>query len=84
MIIDLVYIGAKLAADLSSRSVTVKAVDSNRMTSSHSASPSLFSSPTDDYGVPDDWKMSPQVDYYGASYYFKHVIIHRHLSWNSI
>src|SRR6185437_4391458 len=39
---------------------------------SHSDAPSLFTSPTDGYGEPDDFKMSASADFYGTSMYPMH------------
>ena len=34
--------------------------------------PGLFTSPTDGYGEPDDWKMAANADFFGTSIYPKH------------
>jgi beta-galactosidase len=39
---------------------------------SHAAAPGLFTSPTDGYGEPDDWKMAANADFFGTSLYPKH------------
>jgi beta-galactosidase GanA len=66
----------KLAQDLHSKAEAVKSVDGKHITTSHSGAPSVSTSPFDDHGVPDDWKMSnvKSVDFYGSSYYPKHAM----------
>lgn len=66
------FISDKLAEDLRAKEEAVHEADPTRLTTSHSDIPSVLASPLDDYGMPDDWKMSAQVDYYGASIYPKH------------
>src|SRR5579875_3752837 len=66
------FISDKLAEDLRAKEEAVHEADQTRLTTSHSDIPSVLASPLDDYGMPDDWKMSAQVDYYGASIYPKH------------
>ncbi len=66
------YIIEKLAQDLRARYETVKRVLPNAVATSHAGSPSLFTSPLNPYGSPDDWKMARVVDYYGTSFYPKH------------
>jgi len=39
---------------------------------SHADVPGLFTSPTDGYGEPDDWKMAASADFFGTSLYPKH------------
>ncbi|MGH9543110.1 MAG: beta-galactosidase [Terriglobales bacterium] len=66
------FISDKLAEDLRAKEEAVHAVDPTHLTTSHSDIPTVLASPLDDYGMPDDWKMAPQVDYYGSSIYPKH------------
>ena len=66
------FILDKLAADLEARYDTVKRVLPNHVATSHAGAPSLFTSPLNPYGSPDDWKMAKVVDYYGTSFYPKH------------
>jgi beta-galactosidase len=66
------FIISKLAEDLRSRYETVKRVVPDRIATSHAAAPSLFTSPLDGDGDPDDWLMAQQVDYWGTSFYPKH------------
>ena len=77
------YIDDKLAGDLKMR---VDAIRSGRPgptslamnkqliqpITSHAAVPGLFTSPTDGYGEPDDWKMTANADFFGTSIYPKH------------
>lgn len=65
------FISDKLAEDLALKARAVKAVVPAGITTSHSATPGLFSRP-DWSGTPDDRKMSKSVDYYGVSIYPKH------------
>lgn len=65
------FISDKLAEDLALKARAVKAVCPRGVTTSHSATPGLFSRP-DWSGTPDDRKMSKNVDYYGVSIYPKH------------
>ncbi len=62
----------KLAEDLALRNAAVKQVDPVHVTTSHAAVPSLFTTPAEGDGAPDDWMMSRAVDYYGTSFYPKH------------
>lgn len=66
------FISDKLAEDLRAKEEAIHAVDPTHLTTSHSDIPSVLASPLDDYGMPDDWKMAAQVDYYGTSIYPKH------------
>ncbi len=70
------YIDDKLADDLKTR---VDAIRSGRTKTnvlqpitSHADVPGLFTSPTDGYGEPDDWKMAASADFFGTSLYPKH------------
>ena len=66
------FILDKLQADLKARYDTVKRVLPDHVATSHAGAPSLFTSPLNPYGSPDDWKMAKVVDYYGTSFYPKH------------
>lgn len=66
------FILEKLAEDLEARYRTVKRVLPDHVATSHAGAPSLFTSPLNPYGSPDDWKMAGVVDYYGTSFYPKH------------
>lgn len=63
----------KLQKDLLWRVKTIKEVDSEHIVASHSAISSLYLSPLEGGGNPDDWKMSKVVDVWGTSFYPKHV-----------
>lgn len=66
------FIVDKLAEDLKAKYDAVKRVLPDRVTTSHAAAPSLFTSPAMGDGAPDDWKMADVVDYWGTSFYPKH------------
>lgn len=66
------FIIQKLAEDLQARYRTVKNVLPNHVATSHAGAPSLFTSPLNPYGSPDDWKMAEVVDFWGTSFYPKH------------
>ena len=66
------FIDDKLAGDLKTRVDAIRRADRTHPISSHADSPGLFTSPTDGYGEPDDWKMSATADFYGTSIYPKH------------
>ncbi len=66
------FILDKLQEDLAARYRTVKAVLPDHVATSHAGAPSLFTSPLNPYGSPDDWMMADVVDYYGTSFYPKH------------
>ena len=66
------FIEDKLAGDLKTRVDAVRSADSIHPITSHAAVPGLFTSPTDGYGEPDDWKMSSSADFFGTSLYPKH------------
>ena len=66
------FIDDKLAADLKTRVDAVRTLDHAHAITSHAASPALFTSPTDGYGEPDDWKMAASADFFGISLYPKH------------
>lgn len=66
------FIEDKLAEDLKTRVEAIRSVDASHPITSHAAAPGLFTSPTDGYGEPDDWKMSSSADFFGTSLYPKH------------
>lgn len=66
------FIDEKLAGDLATRTNAIRTFDKVHPISSHSDAPSLFTSPTDGYGEPDDFRMSASVDFYGTSMYPMH------------
>lgn len=66
------FIDDKLAGDLKTRVDAVRVADKTHPITSHAAVPGLFTSPTDGYGEPDDWKMSASADFFGTSLYPKH------------
>lgn len=66
------FIEDKLAEDLKTRVDAIRSMDTRHPVTSHAAAPGLFTSPTDGYGEPDDWKMSSSADFFGTSLYPKH------------
>ena len=50
----------------------VRGADKTHFITSHAAVPALFTSPTDGFGEPDDWKMAAVADAFGTSLYPKH------------
>ena len=66
------FIDDKLAGDLKTRVAAIRSADKVHPITSHAAAPGLFTSPTDGYGEPDDWKMSANADFFGTSLYPKH------------
>jgi beta-galactosidase len=66
------FIQDKLAEDLSWRQSTIRLAD-DHLCSSHSAVPMVLSSPLDEQGSPDDWRMARSVEIWGTSLYPKHV-----------
>ena len=66
------FIDDKLGGDLQTRVDAIRSADDTHPITSHAASPGLFTSPTDGYGEPDDWKMSAKADFFGTSIYPKH------------
>lgn len=66
------FIADKLAGDLKTRVDAIRVVDKTHPITSHAAAPGLFTSPTDGYGEPDDWKMSASADFFGTSLYPMH------------
>ncbi len=67
-----VFITDRLAEDLRARNDAVKEIVPDRVTTSHSAVPGVFTSLAAGDGNPDDWLMYRSVDYYGVSLYPKH------------
>ncbi|MGO8720929.1 MAG: beta-galactosidase [Acidobacteriaceae bacterium] len=63
------FIDDKLAEDLHTRVVAIRSADPSHPITSHADDPGLFTSPTDGYGQPDDWKMSKAADFFGTSIY---------------
>ncbi|MBZ5566187.1 MAG: beta-galactosidase, partial [Acidobacteriia bacterium] len=66
------FIDDKLAGDLKTRVDSIRSADHAHFITSHAAVPGLFTSPTDGYGEPDDWKMSASANFFGTSLYPKH------------
>jgi beta-galactosidase len=66
------FIDDKLAGDLKTRVEAVRSEDHAHFITSHAAVPALFTSPTDGFGEPDDWKMASSADFFGTSLYPKH------------
>ncbi|HUI41263.1 MAG TPA: beta-galactosidase [Terriglobia bacterium] len=66
------FIDDKLAGDLKTRVDAIRTADRAHAITSHAAVPGLFTSPTDGFGEPDDWKMSANADFFGTSIYPKH------------
>ena len=62
----------KLAEDLHSKAEAVLKEAPRGVVSSHSASPSIVTSPLAGNGNPDDWKMARIIQYWGMSSYPKH------------
>lgn len=66
------FVDEKLAGDLATRTNAIRTFDKIHPIASHSDAPSLFTSPTDGYGEPDDFRMSASADFYGTSMYPMH------------
>ena len=66
------FVDDKLAGDLHTRVEAIRGQDHGHAITSHAAGPALFTSPTDGYGEPDDFKMSASADFFGTSLYPKH------------
>jgi len=66
------FITDKLAGDLKTRVDAVRAFDSVHPITSHAAAPAMFTSPTDGFGEPDDFRMAAVADFFGTSLYPKH------------
>jgi beta-galactosidase len=62
----------KLAEDLRAKAEAVLKEAPRGVVSSHSASPSIVTSPLAGNGNPDDWKMARVIQYWGLSSYPKH------------
>ncbi|HET7841099.1 MAG TPA: beta-galactosidase [Terriglobia bacterium] len=75
------FIDVKLAEDLRSRVEAIRSEDHTHPITSHAAVPGLFTSPTDGYGEPDDWKMAANADFFGTSLYPKHAASPHGWSW---
>ena len=63
------FIDDKLAGDLKTRVDAIRTADHAHPITSHADAPGIFTSPTDGYGEPDDWKMSASADFFGTSIY---------------
>jgi beta-galactosidase len=67
-----VYIGDKIAADLTSRAQAVKAIDPGHLATSHAPNPSpVFRTLADGMDASDDYLMKHAVDLFGTSFYPK-------------
>jgi beta-galactosidase len=67
-----VYIGDKIAADLTARAQAVKAIDAAHLATSHAPNPSpVFRTLADAMDASDDYLMKDTVDYFGTSFYPK-------------
>jgi beta-galactosidase len=66
------FIDDKLAGDLRTRVEAIRSADHAHAITSHAAVPGLFTSPTDGFGEPDDFKMAESADFFGTSLYPKH------------
>ncbi len=66
------FIDDKLAGDLKTRVEAIRNADHSHPITSHAAVPALFTSPTDGYGEPDDFRMAAVADFFGTSLYPKH------------
>lgn len=66
------FVVDKISQDLHMKYDAVKSVAPEHLVTSHAAAPSLFTSPLDGYGAPDDWQAAGMVDYWGTSFYPKH------------
>ncbi len=75
------FIDDKLAEDLRTRVEAIRSEDHSHPITSHAAVPGLFTSPTDGYGEPDDWKMASNADFFGTSLYPKHAASPHGWSW---
>jgi beta-galactosidase len=66
------FIDDKLAGDLHTRVEAIRKADLAHYVTSHASVPGLFTSPTDGFGEPDDFKMAQNADFFGTSLYPKH------------
>jgi beta-galactosidase GanA len=78
------FIDHKLAGDLKTRVDAIRSADRTHFITSHAAVPGLFTSPTDGYGEPDDWKMAANADFFGTSLYPKHAASTQPWSWQKL
>ncbi len=78
------FIDDKLAGDLKTRVEAIRSPDGQHAITSHAAVPALFTSPTDGYGAPDDWKMAQVADSYGTSIYPRHSQSTRPWPWQQL
>jgi beta-galactosidase len=78
------FIDDKLAGDLKTRVDAIRSADTAHFITSHAAVPGLFTSPTDGYGEPDDWKMAANADFFGTSLYPKHAESVASWSWQKL
>ena len=78
------FIDDKLAGDLKTRVDAIRTADSTHLVTSHAAVPGLFTSPTDGFGEPDDWKMAASADFFGTSLYPKHSESTQPWSWQKL
>ena len=78
------FIDDKLAGDLKTRVDAIRSADATHFITSHAAVPGLFTSPTDGYGEPDDWKMAANADFFGTSLYPKHAESTQPWSWQKL
>src|SRR5579872_4164745 len=78
------FIDDKLAGDLKTRVDAIRSADTAHFITSHAAVPGLFTSPTDGYGEPDDWKMAANADFFGTSLYPKHAESTQPWSWQKL
>ena len=78
------FIDDKLAGDLKTRVDAIRTNDTTHFITSHAAVPGLFTSPTDGYGEPDDFKMAANADFFGTSLYPKHAASAEPWSWQKL
>ena len=78
------FITDKIAGDLKTRVDAVRAGDSQHFITSHAAVPSLFTSPMNGYGEPDDFQMASIADFFGTSIYPKHAGSTRPWPWQQL
>ncbi len=78
------FIDDKLQGDLKTRVDAIRSADPQHFITSHAAVPAMFTSPTDGYGDPDDWKMAAVADFYGTSIYPRHSQSTRPWPWQQL
>ena len=78
------FIDDKLAGDLKTRVDAIRTADTTHFITSHAAVPGLFTSPSDGFGEPDDWKMAANADFFGTSLYPKHSESTEPWSWQKL